>query len=143
MIVMRQLAGTFAMALLSGLAVTPTLWAQGEARPYQAPYSNSGAADLQPPTGNTVVRPLRRNPTPSVSPLINLLPEGAGTLEQQWWLRTVPQEDFLRSREQTQRSLRGLQSQISRQTVPIQSGLSGTTGRRPTFMNRGAYFGGR
>jgi hypothetical protein len=136
---MKKIALGILTVAAAGLLFDSVVFAQG-ARPYQPQYGGWSPGNIRTP--NAGGRQLRRNNTPSLSPYLNLLPEAAGTIEGQYLLRTVPQQEFTRSQEQTQRALGGLQSEINTQQRQITSGLS-TTGHRTSFMNLGSFYSGR
>jgi len=135
---MKKIALGILAAAAFGLTVDSVVFAQG-ARPYQPQFGGWSPGNIRTP--NAGGRQLRRNNTPSLSPYLNLLPEAAGTIEGQYLLRTVPQQEFTRAQEQTQQALGGLQSEINTQQRQITTGLS-TTGHRTSFMNLGSFYGG-
>lgn len=136
---MKKLAlGTFAIAL--ALCCESNAFAQGGARRYSSPYGGWSAGNIATP--NAGGRRMQRNNSPTLSPYLNLLPETAGTLEGQYLLRTIPQQEMTRSQDQTQQALQGLQGQLNKQQVQINTGLS-TTGHSTSFMNLGGFYGGR
>jgi len=140
---MKTIAAAFTLVALGGSICCSDALAQDGPRPFTPAYGFSGEGIIRTPTANDGGRVLRRNTTPTVSPWINLLPEEAGTLEQQYFNRYLPQDSLIRTQDQTRRALRSVHREIRQQQVQIQSGLSPTTGRRTSFMNQGPYFGRR
>jgi len=139
---MKSIAAAFTLVTVGGVIAASSALAEYGPQPYTPPSSLSGAGNIRTPTANGR-RVLQRNTTPILSSWTNLLfADSPGSIEQQYFNRTLPQEDLIRTQGQTRRAMRGLQREINQQQVQIQSGLN-TTGRRTTFMNRGSYYGGR
>lgn len=140
---MKSIAAAFSVVILGGLLAASSVLAEDGPQPYTPSVSLSGTGNIRTPTANDGRRVLHRNTTPILSPWTNLLfTDSPGSIEQQYFNRTLPQEDVVRTQRQTRQAMRGLQREINQQQVQIQSGLN-TTGRRTTFMNRGSYYGGR
>jgi hypothetical protein len=87
-------------------------------------------------------RRLRRNPTPPLSPYLNLIPGAANSFTGQYLLRTQPFEQIQQQEEATYQQLQGIQRRLNVQEQAIRTGLT-PTGKRTSFMNLGGYFGGR
>jgi hypothetical protein len=139
---MRRLVVALLGISTIGLAASTTAQAQGPggARRYSSPYGNYGAGGVSTPPARG--RQLRRNQSPTLSPYLNLVPDTVNTFEGQYLLRAVPQQEFTRQQEQTQRALDNIQGQVNTQRMQITSGLS-TTGHSTSFMNLGSFYGGR
>jgi len=137
---MKKIAlGILALAAI-GVVSESDAFAQGGARRYSSPYGGWSAGNIGTPSAGG--RRLQRSNSPTLSPYLNLLPETAGTIEGQYLLRTIPQQEMTRQQNQTQQALQGLQGELNKQQVQINTGLS-TTGHRTSFMNLGGFYGGR
>lgn len=114
---------------------------------------NSGPSRLSPSFGGssvasgiglsggrgTTYRQPRRNSTPVLSPYLNMDPTFASSFEGQYLTKILPQQDFNRTQQQTQRAFDSVQGEIGQQQMDLQSGLS-TTGHTTSFMNLGRYY---
>lgn len=126
----------------------------GGAAAGRRPQSSSGPSRYAPSLGGTASggiglsgvgrsgsprRQPRRSSTPVLSPYLNLDADFNASVEGQYLMRTLPQEDYNRTQQQTQRAFNNVQGEIGQQQLQIQSGLN-TTGHSTTFMNLGRYF---
>lgn len=102
-----------------------------------------------PGTGNSALarpkRKLKKSRAPVLSPSLNLLPEIATSFEGQFLMRQLPQEQALKSYQQTGKTLDKLQQEITDKDNDIKTGIK-STGHRTQFMSYGSYYsfaGGR
>lgn len=89
--------------------------------------------------GGAPQRQLRRNQTPVISPFLNLDSNFVASDAGQYFTKTLPQEEYNRTQQQTQRAFNSVQGEIGQQQIDIQSGLN-TTGHATSFMNLGRYY---
>jgi len=90
-------------------------------------------------------RKLHKSKAPVLSPALNLLPGASQSFEGQFLMRQLPQEQALKSFQQTGKALDTLQQEITQNDNQIKTGIR-ATGHRTSFMSYGNYYsfgGGR
>lgn len=85
-------------------------------------------------------RKLHKSRAPVLSPALNMVPGVPTSFEGQFLLRTLPQEQAIRSAQQTGKALDTLQTEIVQQDKNIKKGI-GKSGHRVRFMDYSGYFG--
>lgn len=104
--------------------------------------SVSGGIGLPSAGRAAAARQPRRNSTPVLSPYLNLDPTFASSFEGQYLTKILPQQEFNRTQQQTQRAFDTVQTEVGQQQADLASGL-GATGHKTSFRNLGQYYSTR